>query len=73
MTTTKAVLLTLTSAILAFNVGTHLETSKVAKIKLTHYKQCVRDIVDELGYDDSDHTFLVIRNECGELLWKRLN
>ena len=66
MTTTKAVLLALTSAILAFNVGTHLETSKVAKYKLTNYRVCVNAIIDGEEWDD-DLRFIVA-TECGGLL-----
>ena len=64
----KTLTFSVLSALLAFNVGTHLETSKVAKFKLTHYKQCVSDVVDELGYDDFNYTMFAIRDECGQHL-----
>ena len=68
MTTTKAVLLSLTSAILAFNVGTHMETSKVAKYKLTHYKHCVGRIIKRREGKKDDKTMRFVVNVCGKHL-----
>ena len=66
MSTTKAVLLSLTSAILAFNVGTHMETSKVARIKLANYTTCAKEIL--MGDRMTKELRVVVALECGELL-----
>ena len=64
----KTLTFSVLSALLAFNVGTHLETSKVAKFKLKHYQTCVDAVMIYKEGKKGPKTDRMITGRCSKLL-----